>query len=260
MTKHSQDAAHRHRPASCWFCSHRLTVAEIERDGIIRSRRQNLGGPYRLLACPQCGRENLCERSRRGRWFASPNMRVSVLEYFFSQLLDTRPEDFLAAASWLRENEARRRYFFERDGDSRYSGGWLSRFWPFPPEGDEPAARRERPREPGATSPGAAGGRPGATTGADERAGQSEQRKRRPRAEAPCGPGRLLSPYEILGIPATSDAEEIRSAFRRLARQFHPDKVYHLGEEAQRLAHEKFTRLKAAYETLLARREGGGFG
>ena len=37
-----------------------------------------------------------------------------------------------------------------------------------------------------------------------------------------------------------------------LAKRCHPDKVYHLGEDAQRLAHDKFTRLKAAYEALLA--------
>ncbi len=54
-----------------------------------------------------------------------------------------------------------------------------------------------------------------------------------------------------------ASAAEIRSAFRRLAKQCHPDKVYHLGEDAQRLAHDKFTRLKAAYEALLADQEDG---
>ena len=105
-------------PIRCWFCDWRFNVAQIERDGILRSRRDHLGGPFRILLCPHCTRENLCERTLRGRWFSSPNLRVSFLEYFFSQILDTRPEDFLTAASWYKENEDRRRYFFERDGDS----------------------------------------------------------------------------------------------------------------------------------------------
>ena len=29
--------------------------------------------------------------------------------------------------------------------------------------------------------------------------------------------------YQILGVPRTAGAEEIRKAFRKLARQFHPD-------------------------------------
>lgn len=256
MTTHSQD--HRSLPSiTCWFCSRRLTVSEIERDGIIRSRRQNLGGPYRLLFCAQCGRENICERSGRGRWFASPNLRVSLFEYFFSQLLDTRPEDFLAAASWFKENEARRRYFFEREGDMRYSGSWLNRFWPQPAESSGHAGSAESSR----ASAGA-----GHRRASDEAASREEQEEKtkeertnertRGRArEIPRRPGHLLSPYEILGLPAMASTAEIRAAFRRLAKQWHPDKVYHLGEEAQRLAHDKFTRLKAAYDALLARRD-----
>ncbi len=244
MTTHSH--AHRSLPTiNCWFCSRQLTVSEIERDAIIRSRRQNLGGPYRLLICPQCGRENICERSRRGRWFASPNIRVSIVEYFFSQILDTRPEDFLAAASWFKENEARRRYFFERDGDTRYSERWLNRFWPQAPDSEDP-------KEVGEFS------RPSARTSrrrASEENVNAEKAEHSTDPEPPRKPRRLLSPHEILEIPAMAGAAEIRSAFRRLAKQCHPDKVYHLGEDAQRLAHDKFTRLKAAYEALLADEE-----
>ncbi len=241
MTTHSH--AHRSLPTiNCWFCSRQLAVSEIERDGIIRSRRQSLGGPYRLLICPHCGRENICESSRRGRWFASPNICVSIFEYFFSQLLDTRPEDFLAAASWFKENEARRRYFFEREGDTRYSGRWLNRFWPQVPESEDRTEVKETSR------PSARASRHRAS---EEKAGE-EKTEHSTGAERPRMPSRLLAPHEILEIPAMASAAEIRSAFRRLARQCHPDKVYHLGEDAQRLAHDKFTRLKAAYDALLA--------
>lgn len=246
MTTHTHYRSRRQPSVNCWFCSQQFTTSEIERDGIIRSRRQNLGGPYRLLVCPQCSRENICEKSPRGRWFASPNMRVSIIEYFVSHLLDTRPEDFLAAACWFRENEARRRYFFERDGDMRYSGRWRNRFWPQAPGAEE----RGEERGPDASRDPYGGRRREETR---EKA-RKEERERPTAPEPPPRPGRLLSPHEILGIPALASAEEIRSAFRRLARQCHPDKVYHLGEEAQRLAHEKFTRLKAAYDALIVRR------
>ncbi len=238
---------------SCWFCSHRFTVAGIERDGIIRSRRQNLGGPYRLLVCPQCNRENICEKTNRGRWFASPNLRISIMEYFFSQLLDTRPEDFLAAATWFKENEVRRRYFFERDGDSRYSGRWRNRFWPHGSESSLPGGAREasRPREAGADEARAAA----SETEKSESRRQKREEKRRAASASRRRLAHILSPYAILEVSARASASEIRAAFRRLATLYHPDKVYHLGEEAQRLAHEKFTRLKAAYDALIERQE-----
>ena len=34
--------------------------------------------------------------------------------------------------------------------------------------------------------------------------------------------------------------------------QYHPDKVHHLGEEFEKVAHEKFTELQRAYEKLLS--------
>ncbi|MBI4600977.1 MAG: hypothetical protein HY721_03365, partial [Planctomycetes bacterium] len=122
---------------SCWFCDHRLTARQVLRDGILRSRAEEAGGPYRILQCPACGRENLCERTRRGMWFSSPSSKVSFLDYLFSQYLageGAEAATLLAAMTWYRENEERRRYFFERDGDRRYSGrSFLSWLWPAPP-------------------------------------------------------------------------------------------------------------------------------
>ncbi|MGQ9591937.1 MAG: J domain-containing protein, partial [Planctomycetota bacterium] len=75
---------------------------------------------------------------------------------------------------------------------------------------------------------------------------------------APRPPPRIVPPHEILGLAATASLSEIRERFRSLALQYHPDKAAHLGEEFERAAHEKFLRLKQAYESLVAQRSRRG--
>ena len=53
--------------------------------------------------------------------------------------------------------------------------------------------------------------------------------------------------YEILGVPSTASDEVIKKAYRRLARQYHPDRVQGDGKEA---AEAKFKEISAAYDTL----------
>jgi molecular chaperone DnaJ len=50
--------------------------------------------------------------------------------------------------------------------------------------------------------------------------------------------------YEILGVPRDASAEDIKSAFRKLARQYHPD----VSKEAD--AEEKFKEINEAYGVL----------
>lgn len=218
----------------CWFCDHRFQPRQVLRDGILRSRRPGLGGPYRLFLCGACNQDNLCEKTRGGRWFASPHCKVGFLDYLFSPFLDTSTssaETLLAAISWFRENEERRRYYFELDGDTRYShGNWLRRLWPTakptPASGGQRSRRSAPPRE-------------------------EAQGDRLPPGRPP-SPA-IVTPYEILGVSHQARPEEIREAFRRMALHYHPDKVVHLGPEFERVAHEKFLRLKEAYEHLMAR-------
>jgi len=52
--------------------------------------------------------------------------------------------------------------------------------------------------------------------------------------------------YEILGLQKGATEEEIKQAFRKLARQMHPDR--HPDEKEK--YHQKFTELQEAYEVL----------
>ena len=59
------------------------------------------------------------------------------------------------------------------------------------------------------------------------------------------------SPYEILGINKNATEQDIRTAYRKLVKQYHPDRVAGLGREFQELANKKFIEIKDAYNTLM---------
>ncbi|XP_030514534.1 chaperone protein dnaJ 11, chloroplastic-like [Rhodamnia argentea] len=79
----------------------------------------------------------------------------------------------------------------------------------------------------------------------------------RPRVQTPPLPHRLLcrqgmppactSLYEVLGIPAGATCEEIKVAYRRLARSCHPDAV---AIDRRGASADEFMRIHAAYSTL----------
>ncbi|HTZ62403.1 MAG TPA: molecular chaperone DnaJ [Thermoplasmata archaeon] len=52
--------------------------------------------------------------------------------------------------------------------------------------------------------------------------------------------------YEVLGVPKTASPEEIKSAYRKLARQYHPD----VAKEDPKAAEAKFKEISEAYEVL----------
>jgi molecular chaperone DnaJ len=52
--------------------------------------------------------------------------------------------------------------------------------------------------------------------------------------------------YQVLGVPKTASPDEIKSAYRRLARQYHPD----VAKEDPKAAEAKFKELSEAYEVL----------
>jgi DnaJ like chaperone protein len=56
--------------------------------------------------------------------------------------------------------------------------------------------------------------------------------------------------YKILEIDKSATVEEIKKAYRKMAKKYHPDKVIHLGKEHQVGAEEKFRQMQAAYEHI----------
>ena len=63
-----------------------------------------------------------------------------------------------------------------------------------------------------------------------------------------------MNEYEVLNIPETANREEIRAAYRALARRWHPDR-FMPGPERD-WANEKMADINAAYRRCLERAKG----
>ncbi|MDN3723191.1 TerB family tellurite resistance protein [Aequorivita sp. SDUM287046] len=58
------------------------------------------------------------------------------------------------------------------------------------------------------------------------------------------------SAYKILEIERSATVSEIKSAYRTMAKKYHPDKLQHMDEAYQKGAEEKFRKVQEAYEQL----------
>ena len=58
----------------------------------------------------------------------------------------------------------------------------------------------------------------------------------------------MKDPYEILGVSKDASSEEIKKAYRRLAKKYHPDN--YINNPLADLASEKFKEINEAYEQL----------
>lgn len=56
--------------------------------------------------------------------------------------------------------------------------------------------------------------------------------------------------YEILGVSKTATSDEIKSAYRKLAKQYHPDLYTTKSDAEKKAAEEKFKEINHAYEVL----------
>lgn len=76
------------------------------------------------------------------------------------------------------------------------------------------------------------------TAGADSQPAESRGRK---------------DPYTVLQVERDASPEEIKQAYRELARKYHPDKIQHLGEEFRKLAEKRFKEIEEAYRKLASK-------
>lgn len=60
--------------------------------------------------------------------------------------------------------------------------------------------------------------------------------------------------YKILGIDPSATDEEVKKAYREMAKKNHPDLVSNLGEEVHEAAEKKFQEINQAYETIKKQR------
>ena len=64
-------------------------------------------------------------------------------------------------------------------------------------------------------------------------------------------------PYKILGVSRSSTDDEIKTAYRNLAKKYHPDR-YNKDPAMAELASEKMKEINEAYDRIVEERKNGG--
>lgn len=67
----------------------------------------------------------------------------------------------------------------------------------------------------------------------------------------------MLDPYSVLGVNRSASDEEVKKAYRKLSRKYHPDANINNPNKEQ--AEEKFKQVQQAYEQIMKEREYGSF-
>ena len=62
------------------------------------------------------------------------------------------------------------------------------------------------------------------------------------------------SAYKILGIDSNATDDEVKKAYREMAKKYHPDKVAYLGEDVRKSAEQKLQEVNEAYEKIKKQR------
>lgn len=66
----------------------------------------------------------------------------------------------------------------------------------------------------------------------------------------------MNDPYQILGISPTATDDEVKTAYRKLSKQYHPD--HQSDSIMEEIANQKMAEINAAYDEIMNMRRGGG--
>lgn len=66
----------------------------------------------------------------------------------------------------------------------------------------------------------------------------------------------MQNPYEVLGIKPTATDDEVKAAYREMAKKYHPDN--YANNPLSDLAEEKMQEINEAYDTIIRMRRQGG--
>ena len=112
------------------------------------------------------------------------------------------------------------------------------------------AGSRGSPAEEGAASSGDSSGASTETNAGKSPPRQGRARREEARRERPAPRPDSPDAREVLGVGPAASAEEIASAYRDMARKYHPDRVEGLGPEFEELATRRMKQINAAYREL----------
>ena len=61
--------------------------------------------------------------------------------------------------------------------------------------------------------------------------------------------------YKILEISKSSSNEDVKKAYRKMAKKYHPDKLQNVSDDIIKMAQEKFNKVNQAYERIMKSRK-----
>lgn len=67
----------------------------------------------------------------------------------------------------------------------------------------------------------------------------------------------MTDPYKVLGVSPTASDEEVKEAYRKLAKKYHPDQ--YAESPLKELADEKMKEINEAYDSVTAQRKDSGY-